>query len=102
MPAWIDDELWNDQDTKTLRMFFDILPSEGGSSTVLNATLKLHIKERTGKYIHVSTLYKSCHVISNLLDTIKTIDVSCSIHQIRRHDMFSRNIWYNNLLCCFV
>jgi len=67
LPAWIDDELWNDQDTKTLRMFFDILPSEGSSTTVLNATLKLHIKERTGKYIHVSKLYKSCHVMFNCL-----------------------------------
>ena len=84
MPAWIDDELWNDQDTKTLRMFFDILPSEGGSTTVLNATLKLHIKERTGKYIHVSTLYKSCHVMYNYMIRLKLLTYSLSIQQIRQ------------------
>ncbi|XP_076094880.1 uncharacterized protein LOC143065284 isoform X1 [Mytilus galloprovincialis] len=47
LPSWIDEDLWNDPDTKTLRLFFDILPVEDSGTSILNATLKLHIKERT-------------------------------------------------------
>ncbi|XP_052095686.1 uncharacterized protein LOC127731011 [Mytilus californianus] len=47
LPSWIDEELWNDPDTKTLRLFFDILPLEDSGTSILNATLRLHIKERT-------------------------------------------------------
>lgn len=58
LPSWIDEDLWNDPDTKTLRLFFDILPVEDSGTSILNATLKLHIKERTGKpYVFV---VKSC------------------------------------------
>lgn len=58
LPSWIDEDLWNDPDTKTLRLFFDILPLEDSGTSILNATLKLHIKERTGKpYVFV---VKSC------------------------------------------
>ncbi|XP_048755883.1 uncharacterized protein LOC125666703 isoform X2 [Ostrea edulis] len=47
LPNRIDENMWNDSTSGSLRLRFDVLPSESSASPeIVNATLMLHLKER--------------------------------------------------------
>ncbi|XP_061185580.1 uncharacterized protein LOC133193640 isoform X2 [Saccostrea echinata] len=47
LPNRIDETLWNDSTSGSLRLMFDVLPSDSWTNAeIVNATLMLHLKER--------------------------------------------------------
>nr|XP_022303314.1 uncharacterized protein LOC111110942 isoform X2 [Crassostrea virginica] len=47
LPNRIDENMWNDSASGSLRVLFDVLPSEASANPqIVNATLKLHLKAR--------------------------------------------------------
>ncbi|XP_062603278.1 uncharacterized protein LOC134265049, partial [Saccostrea cucullata] len=47
LPNRIDEDLWTDSSTGSLRLMFDVIPSESWTNAeIVNASLMLHLKER--------------------------------------------------------
>lgn len=50
LPNRIDENMWNDSTSGSLRVIFDVLPSDQSTNPeIVNATLMLHFKERVCK-----------------------------------------------------
>lgn len=50
LPNRIDENMWNDSTSGSLRVIFDVLPSDQSTNPeIVNATLMLHLKERVCK-----------------------------------------------------
>lgn len=50
LPNRIDENMWNDSTSGSLRVIFDVLPSDQSTNPeIVNSTLMLHLKERVCK-----------------------------------------------------
>lgn len=50
LPNRIDENMWNDSTSGSLRVIFDVLPSDQSTNPeIVNATLMLHLNERVCK-----------------------------------------------------